>query len=157
MLLHGDAEVLRVRRLVTAAGTVPRRLPGVRRPDLGRLQFIGRGKVLGLPLEEIRELVGSWDDGACAPVQDRLRRLLADKIEDVQNRVNELNALSADLSQTMLGLPQPSPLGPCGPDCGCVPLSAELAAGPVAVSLMPSRPLDIPIPPTWAEAPVACT
>jgi len=123
--------------------------------DLDRLQFIGRAKALGLPLEEIRELVGVWDDGACDPVQHRLRQLLVDKIEEVESRVSELNAWSGDLSGALSALPQHSPDGPCGPDCGCVPQSANLAPGSVAVSLMAARPLDTPS--DWATAAVACT
>lgn len=41
-----------------------------------RLGFIGAGKHLGLPLEEIRELLGVWESGLCVQVQDRLRPLL---------------------------------------------------------------------------------
>jgi DNA-binding transcriptional MerR regulator len=123
--------------------------------DLDRLRFIGRAKQLGLPLEEIRELVGVWDDGACALVQDRLRQLVADKIEQVESRVSELSALSGDLRGALSALPQPSPDGPCGPDCGCVPRSADVVPGPVPVSLRTARPVDTPS--DWTTAAVACT
>ena len=58
--------------LLAAADRTP---AGYRRYDeaaVTRLRFIDRAKQLGLPLEEIRELVGIWDQGRCAHVQDKL-------------------------------------------------------------------------------------
>jgi DNA-binding transcriptional MerR regulator len=118
---------------------------------LDRLRFIGRAKQLGLPLEEIRELVIVWDGGACASVQVRLRQLLADKIDEVQDRVAEFSVLSDELADARSALGQSSPDGPCGPDCGCVPRSTDSTPSPVAAPPVPARPPDA------SSAPVMCT
>ncbi|HUF99821.1 MAG TPA: MerR family transcriptional regulator, partial [Ilumatobacter sp.] len=47
---------------------------------LDRLAFIARAKQLGCTLEEITGLATAWDGGECGPIQDQLRRLVADKI-----------------------------------------------------------------------------
>lgn len=40
---------------------------------LSRLRFIDRAKSLGLPLEEIRELVAVWDGGLCGNAARSMR------------------------------------------------------------------------------------
>lgn len=69
-----------------------------------RLRFIASGKRLGLPLEEIRELVAVWHGGTCGPVQDRLRPLLTEKVTEVDARVAELTAFSAQLAEALAEL-----------------------------------------------------
>lgn len=61
-----------------------------------RLRFIGAAKRLGLPLEEIRDLLAVRDDGRCADVRDRLRPLLSAHIADAERRSAELDGC-ADL------------------------------------------------------------
>jgi DNA-binding transcriptional MerR regulator len=45
-----------------------------------RLEFIGAAKLLGLPLEEIRELLGVWEHGECIHVRAKLRPLVGARI-----------------------------------------------------------------------------
>jgi DNA-binding transcriptional MerR regulator len=85
-----------------------------------RLEFIAGAKRFGLPLEQIRELVGLWDGGACGPVRQRLQPLLVQKINEVDSQASELTAFSAALSQSVVALELHTPDGPCGPDCGCL-------------------------------------
>jgi DNA-binding transcriptional MerR regulator len=136
---------------------------------LERLAFISSGKSLGLPLEEIRDLLGVWEQGVCAAVRERLRPLVAERIADADRRVAELSAFSAQLALVHRTLGGPAPAGACGPDCGCT--STPAAAGPVPlplplpVELTRTRP-PAPAPAAAAEqavaapsrdAPVACT
>jgi DNA-binding transcriptional MerR regulator len=85
-----------------------------------RLRFIARGKQLGLPLDEIRELITVWDNGDCAPVQDRLAALLEEKINDVRNRIAELTAFGEQLAAAREELGRHTPAGPCDDGCGCL-------------------------------------
>src|SRR5437899_311110 len=80
---------------------------------LERLRFIARAKQLGLPLEEISDLLFVWEQGSCAPVQDHLRPLLEEKIAQVEERIAELTAFSAQLVQARADLDTAAPQGPC--------------------------------------------
>lgn len=84
-----------------------------------KLRFIARAKHLGLPLEEIRDLVAIWDGGLCAHVQDRLRTHVAAKSQEVQARIEELSGFADELAAAQVELSGPAPEGGCGDDCGC--------------------------------------
>ena len=110
---------------------------------LARLAFISRAKMLGCSLQEVADLMADWDGGRCAPVQNRLRQLVAVKISDAQARVEELAVFSAELQRILAGLGSHTPEGPCDPDCGCV-TDSSAASGPAS---------SVPL----ALRPVACT
>jgi DNA-binding transcriptional MerR regulator len=114
-----------------------------------RLAFISSAKVLGLPLEEIRELLDVWEQGVCAAVRARMLPLLADRMADADRRQAELASLSARLAGVHEQLSAPAPAGACGPDCGCTTATDSVpATGPVPVTLSRTRP---------EEPPVVCT
>lgn len=96
-----------------------------------RLAFISAAKLLGLPLEQIRDLLGVWEQGVCAHVRARLLPLVVAGISDAEHRIAELSAFSAHLSRVHEDLLAPAPEGACGPGCGCVPA----ATGPVLLDL----------------------
>jgi DNA-binding transcriptional MerR regulator len=98
---------------------------------LERLGFIARAKQMGLALDDIAELVALWADGPCAPVQERLRVLLDDKVSAVRQQLGELNGFAAQLEHLRSSLAATVPADRCGPGCGC---DAELAA-PIACTL----------------------
>jgi DNA-binding transcriptional MerR regulator len=106
--------------------------------ELRRLRFIDRAKQLGLPLEEIRELVAVWDGDLCAHVQDRLREHITAKSAEVRARVAELSTFAAQLDQAYADLATLTREGPCGSGCGC---GDPIAAGgaPRVVELGPTR------------------
>ncbi|MGP4087587.1 heavy metal-responsive transcriptional regulator [Streptomyces sp. KR55] len=120
-----------------------------------RLAFISSAKLLGLALEEIRDLLEVREEGACASVRARMLPLVADRITDTDGRIAELRAFSARLAGVHADLSGPAPAGACGPDCGCTTTSAP-AVAPVPVTLSPTRPSG-PDRETWRDAPVACT
>lgn len=127
-----------------------------------RLRFIASGKRLGLPLEEIQELIRVWDGGSCAPVQERLRPLLAEKVAEVDARVAELSALSAQLTGALAELGRYTPAGPCDEDCGCLTSGdAAVVLVPVAMewsSSPPSTPAEPPQPgSSGGDEPIVCT
>ncbi|PRY39649.1 MerR family transcriptional regulator [Umezawaea tangerina] len=101
-----------------------------------RLEFITSAKVLGLPLEEIRDLLGVWDRGVCAAVRDRMLPLVADRLAAADRRRAELAAFSTRLAAVHERLSAPAPAGACGPDCGCTTAPAASRQGsPVACTL----------------------
>jgi DNA-binding transcriptional MerR regulator len=126
---------------------------------VARLRFIDRAKQLGLPLEEIRELVAVWDGGLCGHVQDRLRAHVSAKAAEVRARIEELTAFAGQLDTAMTELTATAPDGPCGDGCGCADPPEEGSAAPAAPQLLeltPTRRLPAGrLAP--AEVPVACT
>jgi DNA-binding transcriptional MerR regulator len=65
------------------------RLYGV--AEEGRLHFIRRAKMLGLSLEEIRELMAAAE-GGCGGTMPELERLLDQKVAEVDAKIAELVA-----------------------------------------------------------------
>ncbi|MCX5527323.1 heavy metal-responsive transcriptional regulator [Streptomyces bobili] len=120
-----------------------------------RLAFISSAKLLGLALEDIRDLLDVRDEGVCAAVRARMVPLVVGRIADADRRSAELAAFSARLADVHRQLSGPAPAGGCGPDCGCT-TTADEPPGPVLVDLSPTRPGDVTDEP-WREAPVACT
>jgi MerR family transcriptional regulator, copper efflux regulator len=105
-----------------------------------RLGFITTGKRLGLPLEEIAELLHVWVDGSCTQVRDTLRPRLAARITEAEQRASELAAFTATLHRACEHLDALSDQGGrCGPQCGFLAPVPTADAQPVAVQLtMPS-------------------
>jgi DNA-binding transcriptional MerR regulator len=129
-----------------------------------RLKFISRARHLGLPLEEVRELIGVWSAGSCVRVQERLAELVDARIADIGTRVADLDELRAQLAATREELGRHVPAGPCDDDCGCLaaPGAAPAApppAAPPAVRLRSSRAVDLRAvrPADGSTEPVACT
>lgn len=127
-----------------------------------RLEFISAAKLLGLPLEQIRDLLVVWEQGVCAHVRARLLPLVADGIGDAEHRIAELTAFSARLAKVHEDLLAPAPEGACGPGCGCVPE----VTGPVLLELSSLADLGSSCLPSedvgdgqvvWQQAAVACT
>ncbi|MET7455205.1 heavy metal-responsive transcriptional regulator [Streptomyces sp. NPDC005574] len=120
-----------------------------------RLAFISSAKLLGLALEEIRELLDVREEGVCASVRERMLPLVAERIVGTDGRIAELRAFAAHLAGVHTDLSGPAPAGACGPDCGCTTTGPAPAAGPVPITLSPTRSsLDTE---PWRDAPVACT
>ena len=87
--------------------------------SLERLAFIARAKQLGCSLEETADLVVAWEGGECGPIQDRLRTLVADKLNAAQAQIIELMTLTTELQHAATALEGHRPDGPCDDDCGC--------------------------------------
>ncbi|MER7761904.1 heavy metal-responsive transcriptional regulator [Streptomyces sp. NPDC097619] len=117
-----------------------------------RLAFISSAKLLGLALDEIRDLLDVREEGVCASVRARMLPLVAGRITETDRRIAELRAFSAHLAGVHAELSGPAPAGACGPDCGCTTTNAP-AAGPVPIELSSTRPAAEP----WRDVPVACT
>jgi len=117
---------------------------------LARLAFISRAKQLGCSLDEISDLVGAWDTGRCEPVPTRLRELVATKIAEAQDRINELVTFTAQLQEAAAVLHGRTPAGPCDDECGCT--TSTVLPTPVKTAVALSTK-----PPGIAEQAIACT
>jgi DNA-binding transcriptional MerR regulator len=74
-----------------------------------RLEFIGSAKRLGLPLEEIRELLGAWEQGVCAEVRARLRPLVAARLAEAEQRIAEFVGVRGELGRGARGFGRAGP------------------------------------------------
>ena len=117
-----------------------------------RLAFIGAAKHLGLPLEEIAELLAVWQTGACAEVKADLRPRIAARLVQAERRAGEIAAFTASLRQALQHLDElPDRAGRCDPQCGFLD-ARQAPARPVDVAL--GRPASAE---RWRQAPVACS
>lgn len=112
-----------------------------------RLGFITSGKHLGLPLEDIRELLRVWEGGPCTDVRRSLRPMLLARLSDAEQRTAELAAFTDRLRQALTDIDGPPKPGRC--DAGCGYLAEQLDAAPVRFDLTPRRADADP-------APIAC-
>ncbi|WP_432063495.1 MerR family transcriptional regulator [Streptomyces sp. S1] len=128
---------------------------------LERLAFIGAAKHLGLPLEEIGELLGVWEDGACRDVKTELRPRIAARLAEAEARAAELAAFTASLHGALAHLEAlPDRTGRCDPECGFLtpaPVHEERGGQPVDIILAPSRRAAEEEAERWRTAPVACS
>ncbi|NUV70421.1 MerR family transcriptional regulator [Streptomyces sp. CAI-121] len=94
-----------------------------------RLAFIGAAKHLGLALEEIGELVGVWEAGACRDVKADLRPRISARLAEAESRAAELAAFTASLRGALAHLDAlPDRAGRCDPGCGFLAPGAGAAA-----------------------------
>lgn len=85
-----------------------------------QLAFINSGKMMGLALDEIGELLQVWQSGVCASVRSQLAPLVDQRIVETDRRLAELSAFADRLQSVRVGLTGPAPAGGCGPECGCL-------------------------------------
>lgn len=117
-----------------------------------RLAFIGAAKQLGLSLEEIAELLGVWQEGACAEVKADLRPRIAARIREAQEHGAQLAAFTASLGRALQDLDElPDRAGRCDPQCGFLD-ARQTPARPVDVALGRLASAE-----RWRQAPVACS
>jgi MerR family transcriptional regulator, copper efflux regulator len=119
-----------------------------------RLAFITSAKHLGLPLEEIAELLTVWNSGSCSQVRAELRPRIADRIADARGRITELEAFTASLHQALEHLDAlPDREDRCDPECGFLAPATHPRAVPVILS--PKR--EAAEDERWRTGPVACS
>ena len=109
-----------------------------------RLAFIARAKQLGCSLDEITDLLATWDGDRCAPVQRRFHELVTEKIGATQTQIAELVAFASQLQAAAARLGRPSIDGPCDNECACL-ADTDDAVSPTPVVLPASSPTDPPI------------
>ncbi len=110
--------------------------------DVERMQFITAAKKLGLPLDRIRDLHGVWHDGESSAVSDRIRPIVADHLDQLDQKITDLGQFRDSLSTALARLDAlPSRSTPCDPTC---------------LFLTP-HPSGEPLVNTTTGPPIACT
>ena len=92
-------DTLRYYERIGLLGRVPRDAGGRRRyPEtmLSRLNFIRRAQKMDFSLAEIKDLLRMRDDPR--HVRDQVRRMTADKLTEVRQRIEELSRLRDELT-----------------------------------------------------------
>ena len=95
-------------------------------PGVERLRFIRRARALGLPLHELKTLMGTLNGGAHPALRPRLRALVRAQLDAVTNQITELERLQQQLEQILQRM-RTSVRPPRGGACQCL----ETKNGPV--------------------------
>ena len=98
--------------------------------DLGRLQFIRRAKLLGLSLDEIRNLLILAETGECQPLRRQVAELLRRKIDECEAQLAELATFKASLEERYQLAIRRQDESACScatfpASCGCLPVPIE--------------------------------
>jgi DNA-binding transcriptional MerR regulator len=115
--------------------------------DLSRMRFITNAKRLGLPLDDIRDLVDAYEIEDCSTVAHQMVERVAAHLAETQAKIGELVALAGDLQGVAARLSVAPTAGPCGDDCPCgtttVTRSDERTAVPLVLTARPDDPTAI--------------
>lgn len=91
--------------------------------EVARLTFIKRAKLLGLTLEEIRELVSLAAECNRGEIMPRLKDVLQRKLDETERKMAELSAFRENLLYYRKRLSEADPAESCGMEasfCGCI-------------------------------------
>lgn len=110
-------------RYYETQGLVPAaRTPGGYRlytdADADRVRFISAAKHLGLPLDQIRDLLGVWDGGMCREIRDELRPMIAAQVAAADERMADMRTFRDRPTAALTHLTDlPARDGPCDTAC----------------------------------------
>ncbi len=93
------------------------------REEISRLTFIKRAKLLGLTLEEIREVVSLAAQCNRGEILPRLEEVMEEKLEETDRKMAELAAFKENLLYYQVRLSEANPAESCGVEasfCGCM-------------------------------------
>lgn len=125
-------------RFYQSAGLLPaeRTASGYRLYDpdaIEQMAFNGAAKHLGLPLEEIAELLAVWEADGCVDVKTNLRPRIAARLDDAERHLAELRTFTASLQRALERLDAlPDRSTRCDPECGFLTPAARTAAIPAS-------------------------
>ena len=116
-----------------------------------RLDFIRAAKHLGLPLDEVAELLEVWQSGACVDVKHDLRPRLVARLADAEVRAAQLASFITTLQRAQQRLDSlPDRTSRCDSDCGF----PSPPATPLGEQLDEAAPAGEEV---WRNAPIACS
>lgn len=118
-----------------------------------RLSFITTAKQLGLPLEEIADLLKVREGGDCADVRTELCSRLQSRIGDAEEHIAGLGTFITTLRRVVEHLDGlPSRKGPCDPACDVRTSVEQGVADKTESGTAPAEDSA-----RWRSAPVACS
>ena len=77
-------------------------------PGVERLRFIHRARSLGLPLGQLKTLLTTLNGGPRPPLRPRLRALVREQLNAVNNQIAELELLRQQLEQVFERMQSPT-------------------------------------------------
>ncbi|NHC22977.1 MerR family transcriptional regulator [Nocardioides sp. IC4_145] len=93
---------------------------------LDRLTFIRAAKHVGLPLDEIGDLLSLRARAHCTEVRSQLRPKIATRLDEVREQIAELQAFARVLVDSLDQLDAlPDRSAPCDPECGFLRAAGE--------------------------------
>lgn len=84
-----------------------------------RLLFITRAKRIGLTLDEVADLLTTWDGVNCAATQERVGQLVEKQRTEVLAQIGEMKRFLRQLDGVRAALEETPPLATCLPDGSC--------------------------------------
>jgi MerR family Zn(II)-responsive transcriptional regulator of zntA len=85
--------------------------------ELRRLRLIRRGRMAGLSLGRVRELVDAAFSQSCGRFEEHLASVVASRLQELDRTIQELQALHVELNAIQLDLQRvPPEAGNCRPD-----------------------------------------
>lgn len=88
--------------------------------DIEKLKFIIRAKKIGLTLDEIKSILSLTKEGLCLSVKQRVGEMLALKICDIDNQIDELLELKKEFTNFKEYLDKKKLLGKNSSTCSCL-------------------------------------
>ncbi len=85
--------------------------------DVRRLEFIKRARLLDLSLAQIREIIQSAEEGCCTSARPSLRAIIAEKLPQVEEKIEMLRTLQGELQRIRQSLAEIPEVGPAVCDC----------------------------------------
>ncbi|MDN5749574.1 MAG: MerR family transcriptional regulator [Pseudonocardia sp.] len=111
--------------------------------DAERVRFIAAAKHLGLPLDQIRELLAVWDGGTCREIRDELRPVVTAQITAADDRTDDLRMFRDRLTAALAHLDDlPAKDSPCDPACAFLHERPEPVPAPTLHRRMSPPPLS---------------
>ena len=104
-------------------------------PGVERLRFIRRARSLGLPLQQLKTLMGALNGGPRRALRPQLRALIRGQLDTVKDRIAELELLRQQLEQVFRRMGTATPR-PAGGACQCL----ETTNAPVRRRRREARP-----------------
>jgi MerR family transcriptional regulator, copper efflux regulator len=106
-------------------------------PGLERLRFVRRARSLGLPLQQLKTLMGSLNSDPDAAFRPRLRALVRAQLDAVTDQIAELEGLRQQLEQILQRI-RTSVIRPHAGACQCLGMKNgpmhRRGAGPTGTS-----------------------
>ena len=95
-------------------------------PGVDRLRFIRRARSLGLPLQQLKTLMGTLNGGPRSALRPRLCALVQGRLDVVKNQIAELELLRQQLERILQRI-RTSGARPHGTVCQCLETKNDLA------------------------------
>lgn len=118
--------------------------------DVVRLRFVANAKNLGIPLEDVKQLVAAFDAEDCSTVAYQVVATVAARAAQTRAQIHQLTTLGTQLQAVAARLVEAPSAQLCDDGCPCTTVTLDkLAQSRTTLPVVGSMPA--------VEAPIACT